>query len=447
MTKPLVALVGRPNVGKSTLFNRLIEERLAIVEDVPGTTRDRLYADAEWGGTTFTFVDTGGLMLASGTDLEVSVRDQVQIAIEEADVIVFLVDVTEGITASDLEIADLLRRSHKPVLLAANKADNEKRRQEAVEFYELGLGDPHPISALHGTGTGDLLDSLLGVVPSRGVEAPWEGTRIAIVGRPNVGKSSLLNALLGQERMIVDATPGTTRDAVDSLLEWDGEPVVLIDTAGIRRRGRVSPGVERYSVIRALRAIQRADVALLLLDAVEGVTEQDAHVAGYVVEEGKGLVLVVNKWDLVDKDAYTMQDYTDVIRRELSFVAHCPLVFVSAATGQRVGKTVEMALQVQRARQSRVATSELNRLILQAVTAHSPPSKRGKRLKIYYATQTGVAPPVFVLFVNDPELVHFSYRRYLENRLREAFGFEGTPLRLVFRERSRVNTRDAARAS
>jgi GTP-binding protein len=435
MTKPLVALVGRPNVGKSTLFNRLIEEPLAIVEDVPGTTRDRLYADAEWGGTTFTFVDTGGLMLGSAGDLDGSVREQVQIAIAEADVIVFLVDVTEGITVSDMEIADLLRRSDRPVLLAVNKADNERRRQEAVEFYELGLGDPHPISALHGTGTGDLLDSLLGAVPGRGVEMPVEGTKIAIVGRPNVGKSSLLNALLGRERMIVDEKPGTTRDAVDSLMEWDGEPLVLIDTAGIRRRGRVAPGVERYSVIRALRAIQRADVALLLLDAVEGVTEQDAHVAGYVVEEGKGLVLVVNKWDLVDKDAYTAQDYADFIRRELSFIAYCPLVFVSARTGQRVGKTIEMALQVERERQTRVSTSELNRLILKAVTAHSPPSKRGKRLKIYYATQTGVAPPVFVLFVNDPELVHFSYRRYLENRLRDAFGFEGTPLRLLFRER------------
>lgn len=435
MAKPLVALIGRPNVGKSTLFNRLIEEPLAIVEDVPGTTRDRLYADAEWGGTTFTFVDTGGLMLESGSDLEVSVRDQVQIAIAEADVIIFLVDVTEGVTARDLEIAGLLRRSDKPVLLAANKADNERRRQEAVEFYALGLGDPYPISALHGTGTGDLLDALLAAVPAEGVEVPWEGTRIAIVGRPNVGKSSLLNALLGQERMIVDEAPGTTRDAVDSFLEWDGEPLVLIDTAGIRRRGRVAPGIERYSVIRALRAIRRADVALLLLDAAEGVTEQDAHVAGYVVEEGKGLVLVVNKWDLVDKDTYTTQDYTREIRRELKFVAYAPLVFVSALTGQRVGKTIELALQVQQARQTRVATSELNRLILEAAAAHSPPSKRGKRLRIYYATQIGVAPPAFVLFVNDAELVHFSYRRYLENRLRDAFDFQGTPIRLVFRER------------
>jgi GTP-binding protein len=435
MTKTLVALVGRPNVGKSTLFNRLIEQPLAIVEDIPGTTRDRLYGDAEWGGFTFTFVDTGGLMLGSGSDLEVSVRGQVQIAIAEAEMIIFVVDVKEGVTAADLEIAELLRRSDKPVILAVNKADNESRRQEAIEFYELGLGDPYAISALHGTGTGDLLEELIRVAPSERPEPAVEGTKIAIVGRPNVGKSSLLNAILGQERMIVDATPGTTRDAVDSFLEWNGEPVVLIDTAGIRRRGRVAPGVERYSVIRALRAIQRCDVALLLLDATEGVTEQDAHVVGYVLEEAKGLVLVVNKWDLVGKDAHTMEDYSHEVRRVLKFVTYCPLVFVSAVKGQRVGKTIELALEVQRARLAQVTTSKLNEVVLNALATHSPPSKRGKRLKIYYATQTGAAPPSFVFFVNDPELVHFSYQRYLENRLRDAFGFEGTPLRLSFRRR------------
>ncbi len=435
MTKPLVALVGRPNVGKSTLFNRLIEEPLAIVEDVPGTTRDRIYADAEWGGITFTFIDTGGLLLGSASELEVSIRDQVQIAITEADVVVFLVDAREGLTASDLKIAELLRRSDKPVLLAVNKADNERRRQDAMEFYALGLGDPYPISALHGTGTGDLLDALIRAVPPPREELLSDGTRIAIVGRPNVGKSSLLNAILGQERMIVSETPGTTRDAVDSFLKWNGDRVVLIDTAGIRKRGRIAPGIERYSVIRALRAIQRADVALLLLDATEGITEQDAHVAGYVLEEEKGLVLVVNKWDLVEKDAHTMQHYTNEVRRVLRFVAYCPLVFVSAVKGQRVGKTIELALQVQRARLIRASTSELNRVLLDAVATHSPPSKRGKRLKIYYATQIGTAPPSFVFFVNEPELVHFSYRRYLENRLRDAFGFEGTPLRMSFRER------------
>jgi GTP-binding protein len=435
MTKPLVALVGRPNVGKSTLFNRLVEQRLAIVEDVPGTTRDRIYADAEWGGTTFTFVDTGGLVPDSGDDLSSMVRGQVEIAISEAEAIILLVDVKEGVTASDLEIAALLRRSGKPVLLAVNKADNESRRQEAVEFYELGLGDPIPISALHGTGTGDLLDALLQVGWAEMRQAPSQGTRIAIVGRPNVGKSSLLNSVLGQERMIVSETPGTTRDAVDSLAEWKGEEVTLIDTAGIRRRGRVSPGIERYSVMRALRAIQRADVVLLLLDATEGVTEQDAHIAGYVVDEAKGLVIVVNKWDLVEKDTYTMQYYTDEIRRALRFVAYAPLVFVSAMTGQRVRKAMDLALEVQRSRTARVPTGELNRLISEAVSKHSPPSKRGKRLKIYYATQVGTAPPGFVFFVNDPRLVHFSYERYLENQLRRSFGFEGSPVRMAFRRR------------
>ena len=435
MTKPLVALVGRPNVGKSTLFNRLIEERLAIVEDLPGTTRDRIYADAEWGGIIFVFIDTGGLVPDSADDLVASVRGQVQIAIDEAEVIIFLVDVEEGVTASALEIAHLLRRSSKPVLLAVNKADNESRRQEAMEFYELGLGDPFPISALHGTGTGDLLDALLKAAPSETWDVPTEGTRIAIVGRPNVGKSSLLNAILGRQRMIVSETPGTTRDAVDSVIEWNEEQVTLIDTAGIRRRGRVEPGIERYSVMRALRAIQRADVALLLLDATEGVTEQDAHIAGYVVDEAKGLVIVVNKWDLVEKDTYTVQEYTFEIRRALKFVSYCPLVFVSATSGQRVKQAIDVALDVQQARSIRIPTGELNRLVGDVVARHAPPSKRGKRLKIYYATQIGVAPPSFVFFVNDPELVHFSYERYLENQLREAYGFEGSPLRISFRRR------------
>ena len=437
MTKPLVALVGRPNVGKSTLFNRLIEQPLAIVEDTPGTTRDRIHADAEWGGMTFTFVDTGGLLPDSPGDLAASVREQVTIAIDEADVVVFLVDVTEGPTASDVEIASLLRRSSKPVLLAANKSDNQKRRQDAMEFYELGLGEPLPVSALHGTGTGDLLQALLKVVPADTAYPPVEGTRLAIVGRPNVGKSSLLNAVLGRQRMIVSEKPGTTRDAVDSVIEWKGETVILVDTAGIRRRGRVAPGIERYSVIRALRAIQRADVALLLLDAVEGVTEQDAHIAGYVLQEGKGLVIVMNKWDLVDKDTHTLQQYTNDIREALKFVAYAPVVFVSAETGQRVSNLMGIALAVQEGRSRRIATGELNRVVGEATTKHAPPSKKGKRLKIYYATQVAVAPPAFVFFVNDRELVHFTYQRYLENQLREAFGFEGSPLRMTFRNRAR----------
>jgi GTP-binding protein len=435
MTKPVVTLVGRPNVGKSTLFNRLIEERLAIVEDVPGTTRDRMYADARWGGLTLTLVDTGGLLPDSNGDLMASVRDQVEIAMAEAEVIVFLVDAKEGLTATDLDIASLLRRCNKPVILAANKADNESRRQAAVEFYELGLGDPYPISALHGTGTGDLLDAILDVVPPEQPEEEAEGVRIAIVGRPNVGKSLLLNTVLGEDRMIVSDKPGTTRDAVDSLVEWDGQPVTLIDTAGIRRRGRIEPGVERYSVIRALRAIQRSDVALLLIDAVDGITAQDAHIAGYVVEEARGVVIVVNKWDLIEKDSHTMDAYTREIRQALKFISYAPLVFVSALTGQRVGRALDVALRVQEARSHRAPTGQLNRILRDAALSHSPPSKRGKRLKIYYATQARTAPPSFVFFVNDPQLVHFSYRRYLENKLREAFGFEGSPLRLSFRKR------------
>ena len=435
MTKPVVTLVGRPNVGKSTLFNRLIEERLAIVEDVPGTTRDRMYADARWGGLTLTLVDTGGLLPDSNGDLMASVRDQVEIAMAEAEVIVFLVDAKEGLTATDLDIAALLRRCNKPVILAANKADNESRRQAAVEFYELGLGDPYPISALHGTGTGDLLDAILDVVPPEQPEVETEGVRIAIVGRPNVGKSLLLNTILGEDRMIVSDKPGTTRDAVDSLVEWDGQPVTLIDTAGIRRRGRIEPGVERYSVIRALRAIQRSDVALLLIDAVDGITAQDAHIAGYVVEEARGVVIVVNKWDLIEKDSHTMDAYTGEIRQALKFISYAPLVFVSALTGQRVGRALDVALRVQEARSHRAPTGQLNRILRDAALSHSPPSKRGKRLKIYYATQARTAPPSFVFFVNDPQLVHFSYRRYLENKLREAFGFEGSPLRLSFRNR------------
>jgi GTP-binding protein len=435
MTKPLVALVGRPNVGKSTLFNRLVGERLAIVEDVPGTTRDRMYADAEWGGTGLGFVDTGGLLATPSDDLVASVRVQVEVAISEADVIVLLVDAAEGVTAGDLEIADLLRRSDKPVLLAANKADNERRRQDAVDFYRLGLGEPHPISALHGTGTGDLLDAILTLLPAQPAEEKAEGVKVAIVGRPNVGKSSLLNTILGQERMIVSEEPGTTRDAVDTTIQWDGQPVTFIDTAGIRRRGRIGRGVERYSVMRALRAIQRADVALLLLDAVEGVTAQDTHIAGYIVEEAKGVVILVNKWDLIDKDTKTIERYTADVRQALRFISYAPVVFVSALTGQRVAEAVDTALRVQEARCYRMSTAQLNRLVQDAVSRHSPPSKRGKRLKIYYATQVGTAPPSFSFFVNDPQSVHFSYRRYLENRLRGLFGFEGSPLRLSFHKR------------
>lgn len=437
MSEPIVAIVGRPNVGKSTLFNRLVGKRLAITDEVPGTTRDRLYAEADWGGVNFILVDTGGLELVSNDDLIAQVRAQAQTAIAEADVILFLVDVKDGLTAGDEEVARVLRRSAKPVLLAVNKGDSQVRREAAVEFYALGLGELYPISALHGTGTGDLLDQVVAAFPVEEEREELEAVKIAIVGRPNVGKSSLLNKILGQERAIVHEAPGTTRDAIDTQMEWEGEPVVLIDTAGIRRKGRIQRGVEKYSVLRALRAINRADVVLLLTDAVEGATAQDAHIAGYILEEAKSVVVVVNKWDLVEKDTYTMQAYVQHICTALRFLDYVPVLFVSALTGQRVDQVLPTALRVQEARMIRIPTAELNRIVQEAVARHAPPSKAGKRLRLYYATQAAVDPPTFVFFVNDPRLVHFSYERYLENRLREHYGFLGTPLRLSFRKRGK----------
>jgi len=446
MSKLIVAIVGRPNVGKSTLFNRLVGERLAITHEVPGTTRDRLYAEAEWGGVDFIVVDTGGLEVQSSklkaqkrleNDLVAQVRAQAQVAIAEADVILFLVDVMDGVTAGDEEVAQVLRRTAKPVLLVVNKADNLALREAAVEFYALGLGEPYPISALHGTGSGDLLDQVVAAFPVEEEEEELEAVKIAIVGRPNVGKSSLLNRILGQERSIVHEAPGTTRDAIDTPMEWEGQPVVLIDTAGIRKKGRIERGVEQYSVLRALRAIDRADVALLLLDAVDGATAQDAHIAGYILEEAKSVVVVVNKWDLVEKDVGTMQAYVEHVRTALRFLDYVPVLFVSALTGQRVEQVLPTALRVQEERLVRIPTAELNRILQEAVARHAPPSKAGKRLKFYYATQAAVDPPTFVFFVNDPRLVHFSYERYLENRLREQYGFLGTPLRLSFRKRGK----------
>lgn len=439
MAKPIVAIIGRPNVGKSTLFNRLVGQRLAIVEDTPGTTRDRLYADAEWRNADFVVVDTGGLDLASRDDLVAQVRAQAHEAIAEADIIVFMTDVLDGVTAGDHEIADILRRTNKPVILAVNKADNAARRLDANEFYELGLGDPWAISALHGLGTGDLLDEITNALAKLPVEPESEtsAVKIAIVGRPNVGKSSLLNALLGEERAIVSPIPGTTRDALDTPLRWDDREIVLIDTAGIRRRGHIRPGVEKYSVLRALRAIGRADVVLLLLDATEGVADQDAHVAGYILEEQKSVVVVVNKWDLVAKDAHTMDSYMEYVRSRLRFLSYVPVLFVSALTGERVGQTIETALRVREARLQRIPTGELNDIVREAIARHAPPSKWGKRLTFYYATQPEVDPPTFVFFVNDTRLVHFGYRRYLENCIRARYPFEGTPLVLKFEGRER----------
>jgi GTP-binding protein len=436
MTKPIVAIVGRPNVGKSTFFNRIIGQRRAIVEDEPGTTRDRLYGDGEWTGVEFVLVDTGGLVLQDIDDLTRHIRQQVEMTMAEADAIIFMVDAKTGLTAADEDVADLLRYSKKPVFLAANKADNEERRLAANEFYVLGLDYVYPISSLHGTGTGDLLDAVVAALPRVPEPAETDSLHIAIVGRPNVGKSSLLNKLLGQSRTIVSPVPGTTRDAIDSTLDWNGTPITLIDTAGIRRRGKIERGVEKYSILRALRAIGRSDVVCLLLDIHEGVTSQDAHIAGYILEAEKSVIVAANKWDLIKKDTYTYASYEKLLRRELRFLDYVPILFISALTGQRAGQVLDTAIEVYHARKQRVSTSDLNRLVQEVVARHAPPSKRGRRLRFYYATQAGVAPPTFVFFVNDPELVHFSYRRYLENQIRLHFPFPGTPLRFHFRKRA-----------
>jgi len=457
MRKPFVALVGRPNVGKSTLFNRLIGERRAIVSEVPGTTRDRLYGDCFWNGITFTVIDTGGmeilarereqageprdLLLVGSRHYVREIRAQAELAIAEADAIVMLVDVQSGLTSADEEVADVLRRTDKPVIVAANKADNLTLREAAVEFYALGLGPVVPISALNGKGTGDLLDEVVAALrKGPGLEEEEEDedvVKIAIVGRPNVGKSSLLNKLLRQERAIVSPIPGTTRDAIDTRLTWEGRPIVLIDTAGIRRRGKIERGLEYYSVLRALRAINRCDVALLLIDATEGVTAQDAHVASYILEEEKSAVVVVNKWDAIEKDTYTMHWYTQHVREQLKFMDYVPVLFISALTGQRVHKVIPTAVQVAEERRVRIPTAELNRLIREATAKHAPPSKAGRRLRIYYATQADIDPPTFVFFVNDVRLVHFSYERFLENQIREHYGFLGTPLRFKFKNRGK----------
>jgi GTPase len=505
---PVVAIVGRPNVGKSTLFNRFLGQRSAIVEDRARTTRDRLYGDAEWNGRRFVVVDTGGLELDPDDPIESRVQEQARLAIAEADVILFVVDAEAGITPADLEAAEILRRATAPVIVAVNKADNPKRELEAAEFHTFGWEETYAISASHGRGTGDLLDAIVWALPpeseaererkAREAEADawasemaagnlepyvvgedgddaaadgdgdedddayeldgtdaeaarWdaaiaaesedEPAAIAFVGRPNVGKSSLLNALLGEERAIVSDVPGTTRDAIDTRLAWGRSEVVLIDTAGIRRRGKVASGptAERYSTLRALHALSRADVAVLVIDAVEGLTSQDAHVAGYVVEEGKGLVVAVNKWDLVaDKTDRTFDQYVEWIRNEVPFLAFAPIVSISAKTGQRVGRVLEAAIDIWGERRKRIPTGELNRVVTGAVDRTPPPPVRGHRPRLFYATQAAVAPPTFVFFASNASAVHFSYRRYLENQLRETFGFDGTPIRLVFRDRASV---------
>ena len=461
MPKPLVAIVGRPNVGKSTFFNRVIGERRAVVDETPGTTRDRLVAEAEWNGVTFDVVDTGGIealprltrgenpLAVDSAQYIPQVRAQAEMAISEADAVIFMTEVTAGVTAADREVAQILRqhqrradtqagRVYPPVLLVANKSENPAREAQAVEFYALGMGDPYPISSLHGIGVGDLLDALVAALPPppAAAEEESDAPRIAIVGRPNVGKSSLLNRLLGEERAIVSPIPGTTRDALDTPMVYDGAALTLIDTAGLRRRGHVDRGVEQWSVLRAFKAISRAHVALAVVDATDPFTAQDAHIAGFVIDALKSAVVVVNKWDAVAKDEHTLGDYTRRLRTELRFLDYVPVLFVSAKTGQRCDQILPTALRVHEERLVRVPTAALNRIVRQAVARHAPHPKGNRQLKITYAAQVRTDPPTFLFHVNDPELVHFSYKRYLENCLRQEYNFLGTPLRLSFRKKS-----------
>ncbi len=454
MTKPIVALVGRPNVGKSTLFNRLAEERLAVVDDVPGTTRDRLFTDAEWTGNSFTIVDTGGIdpvqsgagrssqpLSIGSADFIQEIRAQAEAAIQEADVVLFITDAESGITSADQEVAQILRQHQTkidgelfpPVLLVVNKADSASRRDDAFEFYELGLGDPFPISAFHGTGTGDLLDAVVSHFKKTEDEVEDETVKIAIVGKPNVGKSSLLNKILGEERAIVSPIPGTTRDAIDTFLEYEGIAITLIDTAGIRRRGRIDPGVEKFSVLRSLRAIERADVVLLVVDATTGLTAQDAHIAGFILEYWKSAVIIVNKWDAVQKDTHSVEVFTKKVRQELNFMDYVPVLFISAKTGQRVDQVLQLALRVQEERLLNLATSQLNQILQRAQDQHPAPAHAGRQFRIYYGTQVRNNPPTFLLYVNEPKLSHFTYQRFLENRIREVYPFLGTPIRFVLR--------------
>jgi len=434
VTKPIVAIIGRQNVGKSTLLNRLAGKPLAIIADFPGTTRDRIFADVSWESTEFTIIDTGGIEFKSDSSITQEVQEQAELAIEEADVIIFMVDVRDGLITTDREIADVLRKTNKPMVLAINKADNNKFETEAAAFYELGLGEPFSISALRGRGTADLMDKIVALLPSSTpAEEKQQAMKVAIVGRPNAGKSMLLNTLLGKERAIVDDKPGTTRDALDTLLDFNEEGVLLIDTAGIRRRGRIEKGIEQYSVIRALRAIDRADITLLVLDATELFAAQDLHIAGYIQQAAKGIVLIVNKWDLVPID--NTDEYSSYIRSRIRFMPYAPVLYISAKFSQGTEDILPLVSQVYQERHKRLSTPEVNNIIQRAAAFHTPPRVGKRQLKIFYATQAEVNPPTFVIFVNDASLVHFSYHRYLENKLRESYGFAGTPLRLLFKSR------------
>lgn len=447
--KPIVAIVGRPNVGKSTLFNKLIGHRQAIISDEAGTTRDRLYGSTEWNGRQFNIIDTAGLLVGDDdpnlplAEIVRRTHQQAQLAIDEADVIVLLVDGKDGMVAADEEVAEMLRRTSKPVVLGVNKTETPERRQNAVEFYSLGLGEPITLSAYHGTGSGELLDEIVRRLP-KGVEEDEDDTslKIAIVGRPNVGKSSLLNRLVGEERVVVSEIPGTTRDTIDTKLTFKNRQITLLDTAGIRRRGSIDQGIERYSVLRSMRAIERCDIALVLVDASEGPTAQDTHVAGMVLEANKGMAILVNKWDLIDKDNFSYEDAHRVMRDVFHFASWAPMVFISALTGQRVSKGLDIALTIESERGKRIATSDLNELLRKAVYDHPPTSiHKGAHLRVFYGTQAQSDPPVFLFFSNAPEQIHFGYKRYLENQIREQYGFIGTPIVLVFKGRDEDDQR------
>ena len=437
MSKPIVAIVGRPNVGKSTLFNALAGENISIVKDTPGVTRDRIYADISWLNYNFTLIDTGGIEPDSGDVILSRMREQAQIAIETADVIIFLVDVRQGLVDADFQVADMLRRSQKPVVLAVNKADNyEKFLPDTYEFYNLGLGDPHPVSANSKLGFGDLLDEVVENCDPKALEEEEdERPKIAIIGKPNAGKSSIINKMLGEERVIVSDVAGTTRDAIDTVIQKNGKEYVFIDTAGLRRKNKIKEDLERYSVIRTVSAVERCDVAVLVIDATEGITEQDAKIAGIAHERGKGMIIAVNKWDLVEKDDKTIYKFTNKILEVLAYMSYAELVFISAKTGQRFPKIFDMLDAVIENHAMRVQTGVLNEILTEAVAMKQPPSDKGKRLKLYYMTQVSVKPPTFVVFINDRQLMHFSYTRYIENQIRNTFGFRGTPIHIIARER------------
>ena len=435
--KPIVAVVGRPNVGKSTLFNALAKQKISIVKDTPGITRDRIYADVSWLDRAFTLIDTGGIEPDSKDIILSQMREQAEIAISTADVILFMVDVRQGLVDADSKVADMLRRSHKPVVLVVNKVDNfEKYMTDVYEFYNLGIGDPHPISASNQLGIGDMLDEVIGYFGNEGTEEEEdERIRVAIVGKPNVGKSSLINKMIGENRLIVSDIAGTTRDAVDTPVKHNGKEYVFIDTAGLRRKNKIKEELERYMIVRTVSAVERADIVILVIDAVEGVTEQDAKIAGIAHERGKAVIIAVNKWDAIEKDNKTVNQYTSRVREILSYMPYAEITFISAVTGQRLNKLFDLIDMVAENHAMRISTGVLNEIMAEAVALQQPPSDKGKRLRLYYITQAGVKPPTFVIFVNDKELMHFSYTRYFENKIREAFGFKGTPLKFIIRER------------